>query len=348
MRALLRIWQQSQFNEDRSQIDMKAKTLGLGCVLGAAFAAGASAYAADPAAGYPNRPIRLLVPNGPGSSVDTLTRIVSNKLSEIVGQQIVTDNRAGAGGIIGMEIAKHANPDGYTMIAATTAASTIAVHLVKNPPFDPVKDYEPVLQFAETPNVLVVTNALPVKSVKELMDYCKAQNGKVHMASAGVGSQSHLAGAVFLQAGNFPAVHVPYKGGGPSTTSLVAGESQWSLIPAAAAMTHVNAGRIRAIGHSLAKRTPLLPNIPAIGETLPGFEYSGWQGFVMPKGTPKAIVDKLRAAVVKATETPEVRKGLALQATEVVIKGPQEFHKVIADSYVRHAKLVKAIGLTAQ
>ncbi|MDP1718603.1 MAG: tripartite tricarboxylate transporter substrate binding protein, partial [Burkholderiales bacterium] len=168
--------------------------------------------AADVVKNYPDRPIRLLVPNAPGSSVDTLTRIVANKLGEVIGQQIVVDNRAGAGGIIGMEIAKDAAPDGYTLIAATTAASTIAVLLQKKPSFDPVKDYDYVTQFAVTPNVLVVNPALPIKSVKELIDYTKARSGNVNMASAGPGSQSHLSGAYLMQAGHFESLHVPYKG----------------------------------------------------------------------------------------------------------------------------------------
>ena len=306
-----------------------------------------AATAAEATKSYPSRPIRLLVPNGPGSSVDTLTRIVATKLTDVLGQQVVIDNRAGAGGIIGMEIAKTATPDGYTLIAATTAASTIAVLLQKKPPFDPLKDYDYVAQFAVTPNVLVVNPSLPIRTVKELIDYCKSKQGKVNMASAGVGSQSHLSGAYFLQAGHFTALHVPYKGGGPSVASVVAGESQWSLIPAAAAMSQVSAGRLRAIGHSLPKRTPLLSGIPAIAETLPGFDYSGWQGFFVPKGTPKPIVDKLYAAVVKAVESPDVRKALEVQGTEVVVRGPAEFRKIVAESMAKNAKVVKAVGLSA-
>ena len=294
---------------------------------------------------YPDRPIRMIVPNAPGSSVDTLSRIMSSKLSEVLGQQVVTDNRAGAGGIIGMEIAKLATPDGYTMIAATTAASTIAVQLLKKPTFDPVKDYDYVAQFAETPNVLVVTPSLPVKSVKELIAYCKSKNGEVNMASAGSGSQSHLSGSYFLQAGQFKSVHVPYKGGGASVASVIAGESQWTLTPAPAVMSFVSSGRLRALGHSLPKRSVLLGDIPAIAETIPGFDYSGWQGFFVPKGTPKAIVDKLRAAVTKTANLPEVKKLLASQATEVVIRGPAEFRKVVQESMEKNAKVIKEVGL---
>lgn len=304
-----------------------------------------SATAADTVKNYPDRPVRLIVPNAPGSSVDTLTRIVANKLGEVLGQQLVVDNRAGAGGIIGMEIAKDAIPDGYTLIAATTAASTIAVLLQKKPTFDPVKDYDFVTQFAVTPNVLVVNPALPIKSVKELIDYCKARNGAVNMASAGPGSQSHLSGTYFLQAGHFESLHVPYKGGGASVAAVIAGESQWTLTPAAAVMSHINSGRLRAIGHSLPKPSPLLGSLPPIAETIPGFDYSGWQGFFVPKGTPKPIIEKLRAAVIKTVNLPDVKKALAVQATEVVTGTPEEFRKLVQNSMAQNAKVVKAVGL---
>jgi tripartite-type tricarboxylate transporter receptor subunit TctC len=305
------------------------------------------AIAQEAAKDYPSRPIRMIVPNAPGSSVDTLSRIVGVGLSQVLRQQIVMDNRAGAAGVIGMEIAKAANPDGYTMIAATTAASTIARILQKNPTFDPVKDYDYVVQFAETPNVLVVHPSLPIKSTKELIDYAKNNKGKFNMASAGAGSQSHLSGAYFQQYAQIDSLHVPYKGGGPSVASVVAGESHWTLTPAAAVMSHVNAGRLRAVGQSLPKPSPLLPGIPPIGNTLKGFDYSGWQGFFVPKGTPKAITDKLRVAVIKTTELPEVKKALEVQATEVVIRGPAEFRKVVEESMVQNEKVVKAVGLTA-
>jgi tripartite-type tricarboxylate transporter receptor subunit TctC len=289
----------------------------------------------------------MLVPNAPGSSVDTLSRIAGAKLSEVIGEQIVIDNRAGAAGVIGMEIAKAAAPDGYTMIAATTAATTIARLLQKKPTFDPLKDYEFVAQFAETPNVLVVNPSLPVKSVKELIDYCTARHGKVNMASAGAGSQSHLSGTYFLQAAKFESLHVPYKGGGPSVASVVAGESQWTLTPAPAVMALVNSGRLRAIGHSLPKRSALLGNIAPIAETIPGFDYSGWQGFMTPKGTPKPITAKLREAVMKMAEAPDFRKAMAVQATEIVVRGPEDFRKVVEDSMIKNAAVVKAVGLTA-
>ena len=297
---------------------------------------------------YPNRPIRVIVPNGPGSSVDTLTRIVTNRLTRVLGQQLVIDNRAGAGGIIGMEIAKNANADGYTLIAATTAASTIARLLVKKPTFDPIKDYDSVAQFAVTLNVLVVNPKLPIHSVKDLIAYAKSGKKPFNMASAGVGSQSHLSGAYFQQQAGIDCLHVPYKGGGPSSASVVSGESQWTLIPSAAAMVHVSAGRMRALGQTLPHATPLLPGIPPISDTIPGFSYTGWMGFFAPKGTPAAIAKKIEAAVAKTMEAPDVKKGMAFQATEIVVAGPAQFRKVVEESMVQNAKLVRSLNLGAR
>lgn len=313
----------------------------------AAFGCAAQGYAQQAAKAYPSRPVRMIVPNAPGSSVDTLSRIMGTGLSQVLGQQVVMDNRPGAAGVIGMEIAREANPDGYTMIAATTAASTIARLLQKKPSFHPVSDYDYVVQFAETPNLLVVNPTLPIKSVGDLISYAKANKGKFNMASAGAGSQSHLSGAYFQQAAGIDSLHVPYKGGGASVGSVLANESQWTLTPAAAVMGHVSAGRLRALGHSLPKPSPLLSGIPPIGDTIKGFDYSGWQGFFVPKGTPRQITDKLRAAVVKTTELPEVRKALVAQGTEIVIRGPAEFRKVVQDSMVKNERVVRSVGLTA-
>jgi tripartite-type tricarboxylate transporter receptor subunit TctC len=325
---------------------MKTRTW-LPLAIAASLLGTAPVAAQEAAKSYPSRPIRLIVPNAPGSAVDTLSRIVGIELGNTIGQQVVMDNRAGAGGIIGMEIAKEANPDGYTLISATTAATTIARLLQKSARFHPVNDYDYVAQYAVTLNVLVVHPSLPIKSVKELIAYAKSGKTPFNMASAGAGSQSHLSGAYFQQKASFESLHVPYKGGGPSSAAVVAGESQWTLIPAPAAMVHVNSGRMRALAHTLPKPTPLLPNIPSIADTIPGFEYSGWMGFFLPKGTPKAINDKVRAAVVKAMAAPQVKKGMAVQATEIVILGPAEFRKVVLNDMVTNEKLVKSLGLTA-
>ena len=310
----------------------------------AALLCGPTAWAAD---SFPNKPLRVIVPNGPGSSVDTLTRILTNRMAEVLGQHVVVDNRAGAGGVIGMEIGKDANPDGHTLVTATTAASTIARLLLRNPSYHPVNDYSTVAQFAVTLNVLVVANKLPVKSVPELIAYAKSGKKPFNMASAGVGSQSHLAGAFFVQKAGIQSLHVPYKGGGASSRSVASGESQWSLIPSAAAMNHVAAGRMRAIGHSLNRPTPLLPGIAPIADTIPGFDYTGWMGFFAPKGTPKAIITTLYQAVTRTMAAADVKKGMAFQATEIVVQGPDVFRKTVRDSMSANAGLVKSVGLKA-
>lgn len=326
---------------------MKRSTLAALALALPVIGQGVTALAAESAKDYPNRPIRLMVPNAPGSSVDTLSRIVATSLSDVLGQQVVIDNRPGAAGVIAMEIAKDANPDGYTLISATTAASTIARLLQKKPTFHPVTDYDYVVQFAETPNVLVVNPGVPVKSVKDLVAQAKAKPGALRMASAGSGSQSHMSGAFFQQAAGIESLHVPYKGGGPSVAAVVAGESHWTLTPAPAVMSHVSAGRVRAIAHSLPKASPVFTNIPPISDTIPGFDYSGWQGFFFPKGTPKAVTEKMRAAVKKTMERPEVQKGMNFQATAIVIRDPAEFRKTVQESMVKNEKLVKMLGLTA-
>jgi tripartite-type tricarboxylate transporter receptor subunit TctC len=330
-------------------MNIKNRSLNLvaGLVTFAVISSGAAAATADGAANYPNRPIRLMVPNAPGSSVDTLSRIVATSLSEVLRQQVVIDNRAGAAGVIAMEIAKDANPDGYTLISATTAASTVARLLQKKSTFHPINDYDYVLQFAETPNVLVVNPSVPIKNVKDLIAYANS-NKEFRMASAGAGSQSHLSGAYFQQMAKINSLHVPYKGGGPSVAAVVAGESHWTLTPAPAVMGHVSAGRVRAIAHSLPKPSPLFNNIPPISETIPGFDYSGWQGFFFPKNTPKPIVQKMRNAVVQTMERPEVKKGMAFQATAIVIRDAPEFRKVVQESMDKNAKVVKAIGLKSE
>ena len=316
-----------------------------------AISASAPAVAADApgvAKDYPNRPIRMLVPNAPGSSVDTLGRIFAQALTTVGGQQVVIDNRAGAGGTLGMEIGKNANPDGYTVVSASTAAMTIAPHIYSRLPFDPIKDYEFVSLFGITPNVLVVNPSLPAKSVKELVEYCRGKNGQVNMASAGPGSQSHLAGVLLLGLGKFQSLHVPYKGGGASVASVVAGESQWTITPAPAVAGLIRGGKLRAIGHSLPKRDPLLADLPSVAETVPGYEYSGWNGLLAPKGTPKPVLDKLRDLVLKAVQSPDLKKAFEQQLTAVHTNTPAEFRAFVAKELKEMGPVVKTAGLKVE
>ena len=307
-----------------------------------------AAPAPDAARDYPNRPIRMLVPNAPGSSVDTLGRIFATTMSTVAGQQVVIDNRPGAGGVLGMEIGKNANPDGYTILSASTAAMTIAPHIHRKLPYDPLRDYEFVSLFGITPNVLVVHPSLPVKSVKELIEYCRGKGGQVNMASAGPGSQSHLAGVLLTTLAKFESLHVPYKGGGPSVASVVAGESQWTLTPAPAVAGLIRGGKLRAVAHSLTKRDPLLGDLPPVGDTVAGYEYSGWNGLLAPKGTPRPILEKLRALLVKTTETPELRKAFEQQLTQVYVSSPAEFRDLVAKDAKTMGPVVRTAGLKVE
>lgn len=327
-----------------------ARVFSKACVF--AFAASSflsadQAVAADAGAGYPSRPIRMLMPNAPGSSTDALGRVVANKLGDVLGQQIVVDNRSGAGGIIGMEIAKTASPDGYTLISASTAAMSIAPHIHKKLPYDPLKDYAYLSLFAVTPNVLVVNPALPVKSVKDLVELAKAKSGQINMASAGAGSQSHLAGVLLQTMGGFASLHVPYKGGA-STAAVAAGESHWSINPAPSVQGLVKAGRLRAIGHTLPKRSALLGDLPAIAETVPGYEYGGWQGLLAPRGTPKLILDKLRQGLMKTMSLPETREIMNRQGAEVVTNTPEEFLKFVQEEIRKFGPVIKSAGLKVE
>ncbi len=324
-------------------LNLVIPAIAITAIFGASFA-----DAAESPQKYPERPIRMIMPNAPGSAIDTMGRILSAKLGEALGQQIVVDNRAGAGGIVGMEIGKNSIADGYTLVSPSTAATSIAPHIHKTLPYDPVKDYEFISLFAVMPNILVVNPGQPPKSVKEFIDYAKAMGNKLNMASAGTGSQSHLSGTAFMVAAGLESVHVPYKGGGASVAATVAGESQWTFTPAAAVMSLIRANRLRALGHSMPKRTPLLGDLPAIAETLPGFTYSGWYGLTAPKNTPKPVLDKLRATLLKVAATPEFKDLISAQAAEVVTNTPDEFRKFIIDEIAQTARVVRAAGLKAE
>ena len=297
---------------------------------------------------YPSRPIRLMMPNAPGSSIDTVGRIFAARLGETLGQPIVIENRAGAAGAIGIEIAKNAAPDGYTLLFASASGMSIAPLLQKKIPYDPVNDLAFVSLVAVMPNVLVVTPTLPIATVKELIDYARANRGRVNMASAGPGAASHLGGVLLMVMGDFESLHVPYKGGGPSVASVVAGESHWTVTPAPAAMSLVKAGRLRSIAYTLPARAPQFGDLPTVAETLPGYDYSGWAGLLAPKGTPRAILDKLHAAVVTTVSLPAVKEGFAAQGAEAVSTSPEAFRQFLQRDIANTARVVKAAGLQAE
>jgi len=307
-----------------------------------------TAASPSPAQDYPSRAVKLLVPNAPGSSIDTMSRIVAAKLGDALGQPVFVENRDGAGGLIGVEAGRSAKPDGYTIICASNGSMLIAPLLKKTPPYDAVKDFEHVGSFAVTPNVLIVNPDLPVKTVKELIEYARAHRATINMASAGVGSQSHLSGVLLMTMANFESLVVPHKGGGPSVNSVVAGQTHWTFTPAPAVMPLVKNGRLRAIGQSLPRRSAMLGDIPPVAETVPGYDFSGWAGLVAPGGTPQAIVARLHAALEKTLALAEVRDGLAKQGAEVFEGTPEDFGRFLAQDQANTLKVIRAARLQAE
>jgi tripartite-type tricarboxylate transporter receptor subunit TctC len=296
---------------------------------------------------FPTRAVKLLVPNAPGSSIDTMSRIVSARLGDALGQSVFVENRDGAGGLIGVEAGKNAKPDGYTLICASNGSMIIAPLLKKSPPYDAVADFAAVGSFAVTPNVLIVNPEVPAKSVKELIDYAKANAGKLNMATAGVGSQSHLSGVLLMTMAGFDSLAVPHKGGGPSVNSVVAGQTHWTITPAPAVMSFVKNGRVRALGQSLPRRSAMLGDLPPVADTVPGYDYSGWAGLVAPKDTPKGLIDRVNAALAKTLALPEVKDGLAKQGAEVFEGSPEDFRKFLAQDQASTARVIKAANLQA-
>ena len=295
---------------------------------------------------YPDRPIRVLTAQSAGSSIDTIVRIVANKMSEIYGQQLVVDNRGGAAGTIALEIGARAAPDGYTLIAGASSSMIVSRFTYRKLAYDALKDFDPISLIANADGLMVVHPGVAAKSVKDLVALAKAQPGKLNMASAGIGASSHLSGLMFVNLVGIQTVHVPYKGGGPMAASVVAGESQWAIAPAAALMGHVKAGRLRALGITSRARSPLLPDLPTIGETVPGFEFNSWNGFFVPKGMSQAIVRNLYATTQKALAAPEVKIQYANQGlVPAGSASPEEFGRFFRSDYTRLEKLVKMAGI---
>ena len=314
----------------------------------AAWSGTAPLAQAQPTGGtYPERPIRMIAAQSAGSSLDTLLRIFAQKLTDAIGQQIVVDNRGGAGGTIGVELAARSPTDGYTLLAGASSSMIVSSYTYKKLPFDTLKDFTPISLFANVEAVFVVNPTLPVKSVKDFLALAKSQPGKLNMASAGVGASSHLAGLLFVSFTGINTTHVPYKGGGPMAAAIVANEVQWAISPAAALMGLIRAGRLRAVAISSARRSPILPDLPTIAESgVPGYDYGSWNGVLAPVGTPRSIINQVHGVMLKVAAMPEVREQFAAQGLAPASSAsPEEFAKLIRDDYATIGKVVKAAGI---
>ncbi len=313
-------------------------------VVCAALAA-CSFLGAASAQSYPNKPVKWIVPYPPAGTTDVLARIVAQWLSENLGQQVVVENKAGGGNNIGTEFVVNAPPDGYTMLLVNPA-NGINASLYKKLSFNFIRDIAPVAGIVRTPNVMVVTNNLPVKTVAEFIAYCKANPSKVNMASSSSGTSTHLSGELFKSMTGCSMVHIPYKGAGPVLTDLIGGQVQvfFDNLPSSAG--HIKGGSIRALAVTSAAREPSFPDLPTVADTVPGYEATAWFGVGMPKGTPREAIDKMNAAVNKALADPKLRARLAELGGSPIPGTPEDFGKVIVAETDKWAKVVASSGAT--
>lgn len=291
---------------------------------------------------YPTRPVRIIVPFAPGGATDIVTRVVAPKLTDIWGQSIVVDNRGGAAGNIGAELAARATADGYTLFMPSGSVVTANQHIYKKVAFNAEKDFVAITNVASGPQIVAVANSVAATNVKELIALVKAKPRSITFGSAGIGSQTHLAAENFLHTAGIDAIHVPYKGEGPALTDLVGGQIQLLTPNLSASIGFVNAGRIRALAVTSKQRASQVPNVPAVSETLPGFENLGWFGLVAPAGTPKAIIDKVHRDVVTALSSADVKKRFDELGMAPVGNTPAEFTKAMKEESARWANVVSA------
>jgi|KBSMisStandDraft_5_1062788.scaffolds.fasta_scaffold24251_4 tripartite-type tricarboxylate transporter receptor subunit TctC len=307
--------------------------LGLGCTISDACAQS-----------YPTKPIRMIVTFPAGSGADIVARTIGQKMAESLAQQIVIDNRAGAGGIIGSDLAAKAAPDGYTIVMVSSA-HTINASMYSKLPYDPARDFAPITMLASTPYLLVAHPSLPVRNVAELIALAKSKPGQINYASGGIGVGSHLAGELFKTMAGVDIVNVPYKGAPQATADVVGGQVQLSLSTMPTALPLVRAGKLRAIAVTSLNRVPATPEVPSVAETVPGFDVRTWQGLLAPLRTPPSIIAKLRDHAIKALNANEVTERLSAQGYQTVGNTPDEFSQIIKAEIARWISVVKTAGI---
>jgi len=305
--------------------------------------AGVSAALPAAALDYPTRPVHFIVPYPPGGTTDVLARIIAQWLSEKLGQQFIVENKPGGGNNIGTDYVAKAAPDGYTMLLVNPA-NGINATLYRNLPFNFIRDIAPVAGLVRTPNVMEVTPSLPVKTVAEFIAYCKANPGKINMASSGSGTSVHLSGELFKSMTGCQMLHVPYKGAGPALTDLIAGQVHVIFDNLPSSSPFIKSGRLRALAVTSAQRDPSLPDVPTVGETVPGYEATAWFGLGMPKGTPREAIEKVNAEVNRALADPKMRERLAELGGTPLAGTPEDFGNVIRSETEKWSKVVISSG----
>jgi tripartite-type tricarboxylate transporter receptor subunit TctC len=311
---------------------------------GLAAALAALAFAAPAAAEYPDRPIKIVVPFGPGGFTDVAARILQKELAPAIGQSIIIENKAGAGSTIGTGEVANAKPDGYTLVMVSTT-HVISPHLYKKVPYDPIRSFTPVMKLAEGPYVLVVHPGLGVGSVAELLALAKSRPGTIDYASSGNGSAQHLVGALFNTMAGVRMNHVPYKGSNQAMNDLVGGQVSVSFVGVPNALPNLASGKLKALGVSTAKRYAELPDVPSIAEAgVPGYDATVWLGLLAPQGTPREIVQKLSTTIARVLSAPEARKLMASAGVDVATSTPEEFDRLLQAELARWGQVVRDTG----
>ncbi len=312
-----------------------------------ALAVSLAATGALAATDFPTRPVKWIVPYPPGGTTDVLARIMAQWLSEKMGQQFVIENKPGGGNNIGTELVVTAPPDGYTMLLVNPAHGINAT-LYKNLNFNVLRDIAPVAGLVRTPNVMEVTGAFPAKTVAEFIAYCKANPGKINMASSGSGTSVHMSGELFKSMTGCDMLHVPYKGAGPALTDLIAGQVHVLFDNLPSSIGHIKGGRIRALAVTSAEREPSLPDAPTVGDTVPGYEATAWFGIGMPKGSPRDAIEKVNAEVNRALADPKMKERLAELGGKPIAGTPEDFGRVMAAETEKWSKVVISSGAKAE
>ena len=293
---------------------------------------------------YPSRPVRMIVPYSAGGATDIVARILGQKLPEFLGQQVVIDNRPGAGGLIGTDTAAKAAPDGYTLLTTSTP-HVILPHLHKKIPFDALKDFAPIMQFGDQPYALTIHPSLGVTTVKELIVLAQRQPGKINYASSGNGGAQHMFAALFASMAKIDMVHIPYKGSGPARADLLGGQVKVGCLGIASVLANHKAGQLRILAVTSAKRSHEVPDIPSIAETIPGYNASLWQGLTVPRATPRAVIERIQRDVLKTMESSEVKVAFERSGTYVVTTNPKAFGDLLKVELDKWGKVAREINL---